>query len=81
VIASQVHLALTVDQATYRDPERDGRMHRRLVQLIEEGDEAAIIAEVREHSQASLDELIRRRDQGVQMFMHDGAGEQPHSRP
>jgi len=60
VIASQIHLALTVDQTVYRDPERDRRLHRRLVQLIEEGDEAAIMVEVREHIQASVDELIRR---------------------
>jgi DNA-binding GntR family transcriptional regulator len=62
VVASRIHLALTVDQATIRDPERDRRMHRRLVQLIEEGDEAAIIAEVREHIRVSVEELIRRRD-------------------
>jgi DNA-binding GntR family transcriptional regulator len=63
VIASRIHLALTVDQATYRNPERDRRMHRRLVQLIEEGDEAAITAEIREHIEASVDEVIRRQDQ------------------
>jgi DNA-binding GntR family transcriptional regulator len=35
-------------------------MHCRLVQVIEEGDEAAIVAEVRAHIQVSVDELIRR---------------------
>lgn len=60
LIASQIQMALTVDQATIRDPERDRRMHCRLVQVIEEGDEAAIVAEVRAHIQVSVDELIRR---------------------
>jgi DNA-binding GntR family transcriptional regulator len=65
VIASRIHLALTVDQAIRSDPARDRRMHLRLVQLIEEGDEAAITAEVREHIGESVEELIRRRDQPV----------------
>jgi proline racemase len=30
-------MALTVDQAALRDPERDRRLHRRLIQVIEEG--------------------------------------------
>jgi DNA-binding GntR family transcriptional regulator len=60
LIASQIHMALTVDQAILRDPERDRRLHRRLIQVIEEGDEATIIAEVRAHIQVSVEELIRR---------------------
>lgn len=60
LIASQVQMALTVDQAMIRDPGRDRRMHRRLVQVIEEGDEATITAEVHRHIQVSVDELIRR---------------------
>ena len=60
VIGSQIHVALTVDQAAVRDPERVRRMHRRLVQVIEKGDEAAITAEVRAHVQESVDELIPR---------------------
>jgi DNA-binding GntR family transcriptional regulator len=60
VVGSRIHLALTVDQATIRDPERDRRLHRRLIQVIEEGDEAAIVAEFREHIQRSVDEVIRR---------------------
>jgi DNA-binding GntR family transcriptional regulator len=63
VIGSQIHLALTVDQAAVRDPERIRRMHRRLVQVIDNGDEAAITAEVRAHAQESVDELIPRLDQ------------------
>jgi DNA-binding GntR family transcriptional regulator len=77
VIASQIHLALTVDQATYRDPERDKRMHRRLIQVIEEGDDAAIVSELREHIQVSLDELIRRRDQPVRIVTTERPREQP----
>jgi DNA-binding FadR family transcriptional regulator len=63
VIGSKIHMALTVDQAAVRDPERIRRMHRRLVQVIEKGDEAAITAEVRAHVQESVDELIPRLDQ------------------
>lgn len=63
VIGSQIHLALTVDQAARRDPERARQLHRRLVQVIAEGDEAAITAEVRGHIQESADELIRRLEQ------------------
>jgi DNA-binding GntR family transcriptional regulator len=63
VIGPQIHMTLTVDQAAVRDPERIRRMHRRLVQVIETGDEAAITAEVRAHVQDSLDELIPRLDQ------------------
>src|SRR6516165_2855931 len=44
VIGSQIHMALTVDQAAVRDPERIRRMHRRLVQVIDNGDEAASTA-------------------------------------
>jgi DNA-binding GntR family transcriptional regulator len=60
VIASQIQMALTFDQATLRDPERDRRLHCRLVQVIEEGAQDAIIAEVRAHIQVSVDELLRR---------------------
>ena len=60
VIESRIHLALTLDQATIRDPERDRRLHRRLVQVIEEGDEAVVVAEVREHIRVSVDEVIKR---------------------
>lgn len=60
LIGSQIQMALTVDQATIRNPERDRQLHCRLVRVIEEGDEAAIVAEVRAHIQTSVDELIRR---------------------
>jgi DNA-binding GntR family transcriptional regulator len=60
VIASQIQMALTFDQATLRNPERDRRLHCQLVQVIEEGDQDAIITEVRAHIQVSVDELLRR---------------------
>jgi DNA-binding GntR family transcriptional regulator len=60
LVGSQVHVALTVDQAVRHDPERDAVLHRRLVRVIEEGDEAAIAAEVEEHIRRSVDEVLRR---------------------
>ena len=59
LVGSQVHIALTVDQAVRRNPERDAMLHRRLVRVIEEGDEAAIVAEVEEHIRRSVDEVCR----------------------
>jgi DNA-binding FadR family transcriptional regulator len=55
-----VHIALTVDQAVRRDPERDATLHRRLARVIEEGDEATIVAEVEDHIRHSVDEVLRR---------------------
>ncbi len=60
LVGSQVHVSLTVDQAVWHDPERDAVLHRRLVRVIEEGDEAAIVAEVEEHIRHSVDEVLRR---------------------
>ena len=60
LFGTQIRLALTVDQATIHNPERDRELHCRLLRVIEEGDEATIVAEVRAHIQASVDEVIRR---------------------
>jgi DNA-binding GntR family transcriptional regulator len=60
LVGSQIQMALTLDQATVRDPQRDRRLHCRLVEVIEQGDEAAIVAEIHSHIQASVSELIRR---------------------
>lgn len=60
LVGSQIQLALTLDQAAVRDPQRDRRLHCRLVEVVEQGDEAAIVAEVHSHIQASVRELIRR---------------------
>ena len=43
-----------------RDPDRDATLHRQLVRVIEEGDEAAIAAEVEQHIRRSLDEVLQR---------------------
>jgi DNA-binding GntR family transcriptional regulator len=60
LVGSQVQIALSVDQAVRHDPERDATLHRRLIRVIEEGDEAAIVAEVEEHIRRSVDEVLRR---------------------
>jgi DNA-binding GntR family transcriptional regulator len=60
LVGSQIQTALTVDQALRHNPERDAMMHRRLVGVIEEGDEAAIAADVEEHIRHSVDEVLRR---------------------
>ena len=60
LVGSQVHIALTVDQAVRHDPERDAALHRQLIRVIEEGDEAAIVAEVEDHIRHSVDEVLRR---------------------
>jgi DNA-binding GntR family transcriptional regulator len=60
LVGSQIHVSLTVDQAVRHDPERDATLHRRLVRVIEEGDEATIVAEVEEHIRRSVDEVLRR---------------------
>jgi DNA-binding GntR family transcriptional regulator len=60
LVGSQIQRALSLDQATMRDPARDAELHRRLIRVIEEGDEDAIVAEVRAHIQYSVDEVVRR---------------------
>lgn len=60
LMATQIQQALSVDQATMRNAARDAQLHRRLIEVIESGDEEAIVAEVREHIQYSVDELLRR---------------------
>ncbi len=60
LVSSQVQIALTVDQAVRHDPDRDATLHRKLIQVIEQGDEAKIVAEVEEHTRHSLDEVLRR---------------------
>ncbi len=63
LVGSQVHVSLTVDQAVRHDPERDAMLHRRLVRVIEEGNEATIVAEVEEPIRRSVDEVLRRLTQ------------------
>jgi DNA-binding GntR family transcriptional regulator len=60
LVGSQIQITLTVDQAVRHDLDRDAMLHRRLVRVIEEGDEATIAAEVEEHIRRSVDEVLRR---------------------
>jgi len=60
LVGAQIHVALTVDRAVRHGPERDAMLHRRLVRVIEDGDESAIAAEVEEHIRRSVDEVLRR---------------------
>lgn len=60
LVGPQIQIALTTDQAVRRDPDRDATLHRQLVRVIEEGDEAAIAAEVEQHIRRSLDEVLQR---------------------
>jgi DNA-binding FadR family transcriptional regulator len=50
---------MSMDQATRDDPARDAELHRRLVAVIESGDEKAIVAEVRLHIAGSADEIVQ----------------------
>lgn len=59
LVQSQIRIAMTLDQATRHDPERDAELHRRLVAVIESGDEDAITAEVRAHIAHSAEEVAR----------------------
>ena len=60
LVGSQIQIALSVDQAVRRDPERDAMLHQRLIDVIYEGDEATIRTEVESHIRASLDEVLSR---------------------
>lgn len=58
LVESQILMAMSLDQATRHAPARDAELHRRLIEVIAAGDEAAIVAEVREHIAASADEVV-----------------------
>jgi DNA-binding FadR family transcriptional regulator len=59
LVESQIRMAMSLDQATRSDLDRDAELHRRLVDVIGGGDKAAITAEVREHIASSADEIVR----------------------
>jgi DNA-binding GntR family transcriptional regulator len=59
LVQSQIRMAMMLDQATRYDPDRDAELHRRLVAVIESGDEDAIAAEVRQHIGNSAQEIVR----------------------
>ena len=64
LVESQIRMAMSLDQATRHDPERDAELHRRLVAVIESGDEAEIANEVKVHIGGSADEVIRLLGEG-----------------
>ena len=55
LVESQITMALNADQGTFHAPDRDAELHQRLVDVIESGDEAAIVVEVREHIATSAE--------------------------
>ncbi len=59
LVESHFRMAMTLDRAARDDPERDAEYHRRLVAVIEGGDEDAILEEVRDHIGRSADEVVR----------------------
>ncbi|TCC36365.1 GntR family transcriptional regulator [Kribbella speibonae] len=59
LVESQIRMAMSLDQATRSDLKRDAELHRRLVAVIESGDEKAIVNEVRLHIALSADEVVR----------------------
>lgn len=64
LVESQIRMAMSLDQATRSDPERDAELHRCLVAVIENGDEDEIVAEVRAHILGSADEMVRLMKEG-----------------
>ncbi|GAB3300450.1 GntR family transcriptional regulator [Parasphingorhabdus pacifica] len=58
LVAAQIRMAMTVDQATRNDPQRDLEMHERLVQAIESGEIERVRAEVEFHIRSSAEELV-----------------------
>lgn len=58
LVEARIRMAMSLDQVTRSDLTRDAELHERLVAVIADGDEAAIIAEIREHIGASADEVV-----------------------
>jgi DNA-binding GntR family transcriptional regulator len=59
LVESQIRMAISLDQATRHDPERDAELHRRLIAVIEAGDPEEIATEVRVHIAGSADEFVQ----------------------
>ena len=64
LVESQIRMAMSLDQATRHDPARDAELHRRLVRVIENGDEQKIVEEVRRHIAGSADEVVKLMQDG-----------------
>lgn len=60
LVESQIRIAISLDRATHDDPPRDAELHRRLVAVIEAGEEQEIRDEVRRHILASADDVVDR---------------------
>lgn len=60
LVEHHIRVAMTHDQATRSDPERDAELHRRLIRVIETGTPEEIAAEIREHIGRSADEIVKR---------------------
>jgi DNA-binding GntR family transcriptional regulator len=59
LVESQIVMAMSLDQATFRAPARDAELHQRLIDVIASGDESAIIVEVRDHIGQSADQVVQ----------------------
>lgn len=59
LVAAQIRMAMTVDQVTRDDPQRDLELHERLVDVIESGDSERIRSEVALHIRSSAEEVVR----------------------
>lgn len=59
LVESQIRMAISLDQATRDDPERDAELHIRLIEVIARGDEDEIADEVRDHIASSADEIVQ----------------------
>jgi DNA-binding GntR family transcriptional regulator len=64
LVESQIRTAMSLDQATRDDPARDAELHKRLVAVIERGNEEEIVAEVRDHIARSADEVVKLMERG-----------------
>ncbi|GAB2570567.1 GntR family transcriptional regulator [Microlunatus antarcticus] len=62
VIQAHMTIALAQDQAVRHDPERSHRLHRDLMDALGSGLEVRVETTFREHTIASVDELIALRD-------------------
>lgn len=58
LIAARIQMAIMTDYAARHDPSRDKELHSRLVEVIENGNEAAIVDEIRRHVIESAEEVV-----------------------
>ncbi|MCX8453612.1 GntR family transcriptional regulator [Paenarthrobacter ureafaciens] len=58
LIAARIQMAIMTDYAARHDPRRNKELHTRLVEVIEGGNEAAIVEEIRRHVIESAEEVV-----------------------